>query len=65
MDANRSEPFQDKMTKSVLPLEDNRKKDLFQDLKQQKLEQEEKIKILMKKILEKNNKGENFDDLYE
>jgi len=38
MDANRSEPFQDKMTKSVLPLEYNRKKDLFQDLKQQKLE---------------------------
>ena len=65
MDANRSEPFQDKMTKSVLPLEYNRKKDLFQDLKMKKLDQEEKMKILMKKILEKNNKGENFDDLYE
>lgn len=61
---NRSEPFLDKIPKSSLPLEFNRKRELYQQLNFQKLKQEEDMKILMKKILDKHNKGENFDDLY-
>lgn len=61
---NTTEPFLDKIHKSRLPLEFNRKKELYQQLNNEKLKHEEEIKQLQKKILDKHNKGENFDELY-
>ena len=59
------EPLNDKLTKSCLPFEFNRKKDLFLQLTELKNFEDEEIKKLQKIILDKHNKGEKFDELYE
>ena len=59
-----AEPLNEKLAKSLLPIEFNRKKDLFAQLSDLKSIQEEEIKKLKKVILDKYNKGENIDELY-
>lgn len=62
---NTQEPLHDKLTKSGLPIEFLRKKELFKSLSDKKMEEQKEIKRLQMKILEKNQNGENFDELYE
>ena len=61
---SNQEPLADKLQKSCLPIEFNRKKDLYKLLMDKKTYHEEQIKKLMKIILDKYNKGEDIESLY-
>ena len=54
----------DKLGKSPLPIEFNRKKQLLKFLVEKKQEETEKCLKLMKEIIEKKNRGESIEELY-
>jgi len=58
------EQLSEKLQRSMLPGEVNRQKDLFRMLNDKKMDQDEKCQRLMKEIIVKKQKGEDFELLY-
>ena len=62
MKDNTQENLEEKLKRSLLPIEFNRKKELFKMLTERKMNAHEQCQKIMKEIIEKKNRGEDITE---